>query len=247
MKSKGFMVACVIILVSVVSVFAMSPDEAKKQAQLIAEFLHLGRVTVAQSLKKFKINDANIGDKGFKCNWFVSEINKKFKKKTGIDIIAGKSNEKLPGNTMELLKVLIDGSKKVCNDNQPLINTPGIGFKGFIPASYGRQLGDYFKAKTGIILKQTTLPSTLRNAYNKPDKFEITVLKDMISGKYPKGEIVAKKIGNNMRLMRPIYIKKACLPCHGDPKGAIDVAGRKKEGYKEGDLRGAISVTVPVK
>ena len=246
MKRK-FLLTLVTIAFSVATLYAMSADDAKKQAQLIAEFLHLGRVTVAQSLKKFQINNPKIGDKGFKCNWFVNEINNKFKKKTGIDIINGKSEQALPSGTMKLLKELINGSKKVCEDNQPLINTPGIGFKGFIPASYGRQLGDYFKAKTGIILKQTTLPATLRNTYNKPDSFEIGILKDMISGKYPKGEIVSKKIDNKLRLMRPIYIKKACLPCHGSPKGAIDVAGRKKEGYKVGDLRGAISVTIPLK
>ncbi len=244
---KKFLVASFLLFVFSASIFAMSVNDAEKKARLIAEFLHLGRVTVAQSLKKFKINDPKIGDKGFKCDWFVNEINNKFYKKTGINIIKGESKEKLPAGTMETLKILIDGSKKVCEDNQALINTPGIGFKGFIPASYGRQLGDYFKAKTGITLKQTTLPSTLRNAYNKPDDFEISVLKDMINGKYKKGEIVYKKQGNYLRLMRPIYIKKACLPCHGSPKGAIDVAGRKKEGYKEGDLRGAISVKMPLK
>ena len=244
---KALFIALFLILSCVISIFAMSVDDTAKKAKLIAEFLHLGRVTVAQSLKKFKINDPNLGDKGFKCNWFINEINKKFKDKTGIDIIAGKSTQKLPVGTMDILKVLIEGSEKVCKDNQMLINTQGLGFKGFIPASYGRQLGDYFKAKTGIILKQTTLPSTLRNAYNKPDNFEITVLKDMIAGKYAKNEIATKKTGNKLRLMRPIYIKKACLPCHGSPKGATDVAGRKKEGYKEGNLRGAISVTIPLK
>ncbi len=235
------------LLLFPISFFAMSAKEKEEQAKLIAEFLHLGRVTVAQSLKKFKINDPNIGDKGFKCDWFVNEINKKFSEKTGIDILANKSKEKLPGNTMDLLKILIDGSKKVCQDNQALINTKGLGFKGFIPASYGRQLGDYFKAKTGIVLKQTTLPATLRNAYNQPDAFELKVLNDMIKGKYKKGQIVTKKVGDKIRIMRPIYIKKACLPCHGDPKGSIDVAGRKKEGYKVGDLRGAISVVIPAK
>ena len=246
MKKKVIGVVSLVCIFTL-SLFAMSVDDAKIKAKLIAEFLHLGRVTVAQSLKKFKINDPNIGDKGFKCDWFVKEINKKFKEKTGIDIIAGKSNQKLPEGTMKILKILIEGSKKVCEDNQALINTKGIGFKGFIPASYGRQLGDYFKAKTGITLKQTTLPSTLRNAYNKPDDFELQVLKDMIAKKYKKGEIVAKVVNNKLRLMRPIYIKKACLPCHGSPKGAIDIAGRKKEGYKEGDLRGAISVSIPLK
>jgi len=37
------------------------------------------------------------------------------------------------------------------------------------------------------------------------------------------------------------------LKCHGEPAGEIDVTGHKKEGYKEGDLRGAISVAFPVR
>jgi hypothetical protein len=47
--------------------------------------------------------------------------------------------------------------------------------------------------------------------------------------------------------MVPLYIEKSCLPCHGEPAGEKDIAGRIKEGYKEGDLRGAISVVVPIK
>ncbi|MES9899474.1 MAG: DUF3365 domain-containing protein [Sedimenticola sp.] len=43
-----------------------------------------------------------------------------------------------------------------------------------------------------------------------------------------------------------IYIKKACLKCHGDPKGELDIAGKVKEGYEIGDLRGAISISMPV-
>jgi hypothetical protein len=45
----------------------------------------------------------------------------------------------------------------------------------------------------------------------------------------------------------PLYIEKSCLPCHGEPAGEKDISGRIKEGYKEGDLRGAISVIVPIK
>jgi hypothetical protein len=31
-----------------------------------------------------------------------------------------------------------------------------------------------------------------------------------------------------------------------NPAGSVDVSGHKREGYKEGELRGAISITVPV-
>jgi len=46
--------------------------------------------------------------------------------------------------------------------------------------------------------------------------------------------------------MVPLYIAKSCLNCHGDPAGSTDVSGHKREGYKEGELRGAISILVPV-
>jgi general secretion pathway protein A len=45
--------------------------------------------------------------------------------------------------------------------------------------------------------------------------------------------------------MLPVYIKPACLKCHGEPKGEKDIAGGIKEGYKEGEVRGAISVMIP--
>jgi hypothetical protein len=46
--------------------------------------------------------------------------------------------------------------------------------------------------------------------------------------------------------MVPLFIEKSCLPCHGEPAGEKDITGKVKEGYKLGELRGDISVTVPV-
>jgi general secretion pathway protein A len=223
--------------------YALSEAAYEKRAKLLAEFLHTGRVTVAHSLGKFKINDANIGDKGFTAQYFADTINANYKKSTGIDIAAGSGD--VDAETLKLLKQLLQASKKVANDNMMLINTQGLGFKGFIPASYGRQVSDIFFAESGIKLKQTT--DKLRNEYNKPDSFEAGVIGKMKSGAVAKNKIIFTKDGSNFRLMRPIYIKKGCLPCHGDPKGSIDVAGRQREGYKVGELRGAISVTIPAK
>lgn len=47
--------------------------------------------------------------------------------------------------------------------------------------------------------------------------------------------------------MVPLQITKGCLGCHGDPVGEKDISGHVKEGYKEGHVRGAISVMVPIK
>ncbi len=47
--------------------------------------------------------------------------------------------------------------------------------------------------------------------------------------------------------MLPLYYGKGCMGCHGEPKGETDVSGYKKEGAKEGDLGGAVSVKLPAK
>jgi len=47
--------------------------------------------------------------------------------------------------------------------------------------------------------------------------------------------------------MDPEYAGPTCLSCHGAPKGERDVTGMKKEGWKEGELAGAISIVLPLK
>jgi general secretion pathway protein A len=46
--------------------------------------------------------------------------------------------------------------------------------------------------------------------------------------------------------MLPLYYEPACLHCHGGPKGERDISGYTKEGGKEGELAGAISVKLPL-
>jgi len=42
----------------------------------------------------------------------------------------------------------------------------------------------------------------------------------------------------------PEYYGEACLACHGNPKGEVDITGHPKEGGALGDLGGAISITL---
>ena len=72
----------------------------------------------------------------------------------------------------QLLPQLVDASKKTVADYQPVINKQGVGFKGFIPATFGTQAAAKFSAKTGLYLKQTTVDGLLRNPKNKADEFE---------------------------------------------------------------------------
>ena len=132
-----------------------------------------------------------------------------------------------------------------------LIRWNDVVADGFIPATFGTQAAAKFTAKSGIYLKQTTLDTFLRNPKNKADEFEAGVLKKFADPSYPRqGEkIVSEQVdgGKTTRVMLPLFYGKGCLNCHGEPKGEKDISGYMKEGAKEGDLGGAISVKLAQK
>jgi general secretion pathway protein A len=61
-----------------------------------------------------------------------------------------------------------------------------------------------------------------------------------------EGDAVVSDIqeGNSVRVMLPLFYEKACLSCHGEPKGERDISGYPREGGKLGELGGAISVKI---
>ena len=59
-----------------------------------------------------------------------------------------------------------------------------------------------------------------------------------------EGELNGRKA---YRLLIPEYYEASCLACHGEPKGATDITGGKKEGGKLGDLGGALSAALYLK
>lgn len=101
----------------------------------------------------------------------------------------------------------------------------------------------------------------LRNSLNKPDKFEKRQLKSFnrqvaekkeVSEYYETVKIDGKTF---LRYMKPVIIQEMCLKCHGgDAQIPIEVIKLLTEkypkdmatGYKIGDVRGAISVKIPL-
>jgi methyl-accepting chemotaxis protein len=156
---------------------------------------------------------------------------------------------------------MLIATRNVIAKNQELINRDPISgnyyFKGFVPAVVGTQIANDFTLVTGYKLKQTSL--RLRNPANAPDEWEKKVLKKLQSSGYSKGvgfgetlETENKKI---YRYMKPIYAERACLECHGEKdkiKPAIrqflerKYPGDEAFGYKEGDIRGGISIIIPL-
>lgn len=143
---------------------------------------------------------------------------------------------------------------------RPIPETGSTSFKGLVPAVFGRFIADEFVTRTGVTVRQTTLGKGKfgpRNIYNAPDYWEKAVLEKFNSSAYPKGvgygEFATLEGDQKLvyRYMLPLYIDKACLKCHGDPANSPtgdsrDIAGYPMEGYKEGDIRGGISVIMPV-
>ena len=222
-----------------------SPSIAGNEAEVaehLIELLKIGRSVLSQQMQN--INDPKKGDKGFTGDYVAREVIERFKKKTKIDL-------RIPNVVPQagLYLALIEAEKDVVDESQPIINRPGIGFKGFIPAVFARKTGEHFYKKTGVKLKLTGID--YRNASNRPDDFEAEVLRMFNDPRHPKGQTYVRNTMNDgkpvLRMMDPEYAGPSCLGCHGTPKGGKDITGGHKEGWKEGDLAGAISLTLPLK
>lgn len=213
-----------------------------KLARNLAALLVAGRAVVAQHQPL--VNDASKGAKGFTPEAFGRAVSAEYEAKAGIDLAALDPARKED----RLLLALFDAEKQVVADAQPIIDLAGMGFKGFTPAVFGLRTAEKFGAATKLSLKQTS--DKYRNPRNQPDAFEKAVLARFAAAGWEKGkghsEVVADGGKKVLRYLQPLYIAQPCLSCHGGPKGELDVAGRAKEGYGEGELRGAVSVTVPV-
>ncbi|HEY9079204.1 PAS domain S-box protein [Magnetovibrio sp.] len=100
------------------------------------------------------------------------------------------------------------------------------------PAYIMRQVFDHFENLYGIKGKITS--QILLNPNNKPDAWELNALKRFESGTQ---EIVEHTLIDGqpyVRMMRPMVMDQSCVKCHGHL------------GYKVGDIRGGVSVSVPL-
>lgn len=112
--------------------------------------------------------------------------------------------------------------------------------------------------ESGIAVRRTAL--RVRNPKNAPDEHERRVLEEWAAGPAaaatPRADVVAGAGGaRELRYLRPIVLQPLCTTCHG-PAGEIAPAVRaaiaerypddQATGFRAGDLRGAVSVRVPL-
>lgn len=99
------------------------------------------------------------------------------------------------------------------------------------PAYMTRQLSELATATHNVRFHLTSL-NPIRPA-NKPTPREEQALAMFEQGKQEVGEFVQSGNSRNFFYMAPLTTTDSCLPCH------------QQQGYKEGDVRGGISVTLP--
>ncbi len=121
------------------------------------------------------------------------------------------------------------------------------------PAYTGRMVASEVSKKAGFYIKQTSLK--YRNPLNKPTEEEKRILK-LIEEKHLDEYYEVDEKAGVIRYAKALKIKKVCLKCHGVPgkdvpmplyKRLVKDYGKVAFGYKLGDIRGIISVKVPIK
>jgi len=100
------------------------------------------------------------------------------------------------------------------------------------PAYITRQIFTQFSEQYGIYEHLTSLKPL--NPINNPDAWESAALASMTQGKPEVSEFIDYNGKPHLRQMQALFIQEACLKCHG------------QQGYKLGDVRGGISISLPM-
>lgn len=224
---------------------ALATAEEEKIALQLADLLRAARAVIAA--EQYRINDPSVANKGLTGEVVLAEAIERFQEATGTDPRAVDPNSRLG----QLFQAQMASIREVVDEAQEIINRPDLGFKGFVPAVFGRLVNERFEQKVGDRARiKVTAPAILvRNRVALPDEWESEHIQNqLLSPDWPEGQIfstVAQSNGREaFRVLVPEYYTAGCLTCHGEPKGEIDVTGYPKEGGKLGDLGGVISITL---
>ncbi|MDR2586770.1 MAG: DUF3365 domain-containing protein [Coriobacteriales bacterium] len=174
----------------------------------------------------------------------------------GADIVLT-SNFQRAATASELLeesRVLVKEMDAVWNFislNQDNINYNSNGeydYKGLHCAIAGRAVAALFSQDTDYEIHFVNLDP--RNFINTPDEYETEALERMLAApddadeSYGFSAIEGESVFRYVKAMR---VSEDCVDCHGMPAGEIDPTGYPKEGWKTGDIAGAVSVTAPAR
>jgi len=118
---------------------------------------------------------------------------------------------------------------------------------GFLPAHASSLISDNFSINDSYYIRNVS--DRPRNSKNKADSEEQKAISYF--NKHKKSEYLEQYEQDGKlyyQYATPIYMKKYCLQCHGKKEETFDVIQNKYDtafNYKEGDLRGIVSVKIP--
>ncbi|MCB2129803.1 MAG: DUF3365 domain-containing protein [Rhodobacteraceae bacterium] len=211
----------------------------------LASLLRSARTVIASN--QDLINDPVGGDKGLDGDYVLTLATKAFLEANGTEPLYDGQDAR----EARLLSAQITAIQEVMAANQATINQEGVGFKGFVPAVFGRLVNERFAELVGdeAVIKVTAPPELIRNRKARPDEWETEIIRAELAAKdWPKGQVFTAEAEHDakpaFRVLVPEYYSEGCLACHGEPKGEIDVTGYPKEGGKLGDLGGVISISL---
>lgn len=123
--------------------------------------------------------------------------------------------------------------KKIGGVKYDIADTAGVEYTLRNPALVTRQISEL--AETNAIFKFHITSLNLVNPLNAPDAFEAEALRSFEKGSRERFEYVGSPDGKviKFRYMAPLFVEKSCLGCH------------LYQNYREGQVRGGISVTIP--
>ena len=223
---------------------AAEADEETTIAKSLAAMVNAGLAVISKH--QDHIDNASIGNKGLDGKTVLAQAQQLFQEATGSDPLKIDPNSTRPPSR----------HRNECHRRdhgcQPEIHqSKRIGFKGFIPSTFGRLIIERFsKGAEGMPeIKITAPPELVRNRKSRPDTWETSIIREkLLSASWPKGQIYAATAESKgrpaFRTLVPMYYSASCLRCHGSPKGENDVTGYPKEGASEGNLGGIISITL---
>jgi diguanylate cyclase (GGDEF)-like protein len=117
-------------------------------------------------------------------------------------------------------------------DDPDVTTTDGRVFTLRNPAIMAREISEYSRQEGLFTFHMASLRPV--NPQNEPDEFERKALEAFEEGRHEVYAIAQGGKGAVFRYMAPLRVERECLACHA------------REGYREGDLRGGITVEFDV-
>jgi len=115
--------------------------------------------------------------------------------------------------------------------DRDIITVNGLALTKINPAYMTRQIAELASVRN-LVWFHITSSNPIRPA-NAADSWELAALKSFMSTSQEYSQFIESDDGKKVfRYMAPLWVERPCLKCHA------------KQGYKEGDLRGGISISI---